>query len=175
MVVYKYFTFLSFVCILSLQAYVVWSIMYLQFLAIDSWTLGRAFDLWKPNYTKIRHVLRGPCGQSSKLLLIMNNLWCLYRPVHKLLSRAGKMNWFRDGVQRAVAFSQYPQYSCSTTGSSLNALYRHYVSRTSPSNIIWSTIDRWPTHRGLVQVSLVLLWFFLTLFESSKYDAIKML
>lgn len=57
----------------------------------------------------------------------------------------------RDGVQRAVAFSQYPQYSCSTTGSSLNALYRHYVSRVSPSNIVWSTIDRWPTHPGLVQ------------------------
>jgi protoporphyrin/coproporphyrin ferrochelatase len=29
-----------------------------------------------------------------------------------------------DGVQRAVAFTQYPQYSCSTTGSSLNELYR---------------------------------------------------
>ena len=29
-----------------------------------------------------------------------------------------------DGVRRAVAFTQYPQYSCSTTGSSLNELYR---------------------------------------------------
>ncbi|PAV20283.1 ferrochelatase [Pyrrhoderma noxium] len=29
-----------------------------------------------------------------------------------------------DGVKRAVAFTQYPQYSCSTTGSSLNELYR---------------------------------------------------
>ena len=28
----------------------------------------------------------------------------------------------RDGVTRAVAFTQYPQYSCSTTGSSLNQL-----------------------------------------------------
>jgi len=61
--------------------------------------------------------------------------------------------WYRDGVQRAVAFSQYPQYSCSTTGSSLNALYRHCVNRASPSNIVWSTIDRWPTHPGLVQVN----------------------
>lgn len=30
----------------------------------------------------------------------------------------------RDGVTRAVAFTQYPQYSCSTTGSSLNELMR---------------------------------------------------
>src|SRR5262249_11207060 len=29
-----------------------------------------------------------------------------------------------DGVQHAVAFSQYPQFSCSTTGSSLNELWR---------------------------------------------------
>ena len=29
-----------------------------------------------------------------------------------------------DGVEHAIAFSQYPQYSCSTTGSSLNAIYR---------------------------------------------------
>lgn len=58
----------------------------------------------------------------------------------------------RDGVQRAVAFSQYPQYSCSTTGSSLSALYQHYVNYATPSNVVWSTIDRWPTHPGLVQV-----------------------
>ncbi|KAI5454839.1 ferrochelatase hem15 [Naganishia albida] len=30
----------------------------------------------------------------------------------------------RDGVTRAIAFTQYPQYSCSTTGSSLNELMR---------------------------------------------------
>ena len=29
-----------------------------------------------------------------------------------------------DGVTRAVAFTQYPQFSCSTTGSSLNELWR---------------------------------------------------
>src|ERR687889_1413930 len=28
-----------------------------------------------------------------------------------------------DGVQRAIAFTQYPQFSCSTTGSSLNELW----------------------------------------------------
>ncbi|XP_022830699.1 ferrochelatase, mitochondrial-like [Spodoptera litura] len=31
-----------------------------------------------------------------------------------------------DGVERAVIFSQYPQYSCATTGSSLNAIADFY-------------------------------------------------
>jgi ferrochelatase len=56
-----------------------------------------------------------------------------------------------DGVQRAVAFTQYPQYSCSTTGSSLNEMYRKLVADTD-SSIRWSVIDRWPTHPGLIDV-----------------------
>lgn len=56
----------------------------------------------------------------------------------------------RDGLERAVAFSQYPHYSCSTTGSSLNALWRHYRDRDWPSHMAWSVIDRWPTHPALV-------------------------
>ncbi|XP_046575841.1 LOW QUALITY PROTEIN: ferrochelatase, mitochondrial-like [Haliotis rubra] len=63
-----------------------------------------------------------------------------------------------DGIERAVAFTQYPQYSCSTTGSSLNAIYRHYMTRRSPSNLVWSVIDRWPTHKGLVKVCLLMLF-----------------
>ena len=57
---------------------------------------------------------------------------------------------------RAVAFSQYPQYSCSTTGSSLNELWK-WRSRlegkaTDQSGTIqWSVIDRWPVHPGLVE------------------------
>lgn len=67
---------------------------------------------------------------------------------------------FSDGIERGVAFTQYPQYSCSTTGSSINAFYRHYAKRGQPSNILWSCIDRWPTHPGLVQVTKFneLLW-----------------
>lgn len=61
----------------------------------------------------------------------------------------------KDGVTRAVAFTQYPQYSCSTTGSSLNELYREIQRRRdaqSPAGqITWSVIDRWPTHPGLVR------------------------
>ncbi|CAE6416692.1 unnamed protein product [Rhizoctonia solani] len=59
----------------------------------------------------------------------------------------------RDGVKRAVAFTQYPQYSCSTTGSSLNELYRRSMSADSAfaSQVEWSVIDRWATHPGLIQ------------------------
>lgn len=67
---------------------------------------------------------------------------------------------------RAVAFTQYPQYSCSTTGSSLNELWkwrqRLEGKRTDGDDITrrpngadgtinWSVIDRWPVHKGLVE------------------------
>uniref|UniRef100_A0A3Q2QTD0 Ferrochelatase n=1 Tax=Fundulus heteroclitus TaxID=8078 RepID=A0A3Q2QTD0_FUNHE len=57
----------------------------------------------------------------------------------------------KDGVERAVAFTQYPQYSCSTTGSSLNAIYRYYRNRGDRPKMRWSVIDRWPTHPLLVE------------------------
>ncbi|KAK4685739.1 protoporphyrin/coproporphyrin ferrochelatase, partial [Tremellales sp. Uapishka_1] len=58
----------------------------------------------------------------------------------------------KDGVKRAVAFSQYPQYSCSTTGSSLNELYRisNVEKGQGIEGVEWSVLDRWPTHPGLV-------------------------
>ena len=58
----------------------------------------------------------------------------------------------RDGVKRAVAFTQYPQYSCSTTGSSLNELYRRSRAGVFGEGIEWSVIDRWGTHPGFVEV-----------------------
>lgn len=72
---------------------------------------------------------------------------------------------FEDGFGkgnggRAVAFTQYPQYSCSTTGSSLNELWKWRQRLESPTrnenspqegSIQWSVIDRWPTHPGLVK------------------------
>ena len=55
-----------------------------------------------------------------------------------------------DGVERAVAFSQYPQFSCSTTGSSLNELWRA-LDRTGLRDAFdWSVIDRWPVHPGFI-------------------------
>lgn len=54
---------------------------------------------------------------------------------------------------RAVAFTQYPQYSCSTTGSSLNELWkwRNRLEKDSKGAIEWSVIDRWPAHAGFVE------------------------
>ena len=34
-----------------------------------------------------------------------------------------------DGVERAVLFPQFPQYSCPTTGSNINNVYRHFSKR----------------------------------------------
>lgn len=73
---------------------------------------------------------------------------------------------FRDGVERAVAFSQFPQYSCTSSGSSFNAIAAHYnkyecgglanIDQIAPPryqvgglpirpSAIWSFLDRWPT------------------------------
>ncbi|KAG8715866.1 ferrochelatase hem15 [Ceratobasidium sp. 395] len=62
----------------------------------------------------------------------------------------------KDNIKRAVAFTQYPQYSCSTTGSSLNELFRRststsgFPSPSKPDQIQWSVIDRWATHPGFI-------------------------
>jgi ferrochelatase len=57
----------------------------------------------------------------------------------------------QDGVRRAIGFTQYPQYSCATTGSSLNELSRRLKELDPERSIEWSLIDRWPTHPGLVK------------------------
>jgi ferrochelatase len=51
-----------------------------------------------------------------------------------------------DGITRAVAFTQYPQFSCATTGSSLNELWRAARRVGLQDAFTWSVIDRWPTH-----------------------------
>ena len=56
-----------------------------------------------------------------------------------------------DGVTRAIAFTQYPHFSCATTGSSLNDLWRA-ADRTGTADAFkWSVIDRWPLHDGFVE------------------------
>lgn len=55
-----------------------------------------------------------------------------------------------DGITRAVAFTQYPQWSCTTSGSSFNELWRA-LDRTGLRDAFeWSLIDRWGTHDGFV-------------------------
>ena len=51
-----------------------------------------------------------------------------------------------DGVQRAVAFSQYPMHSCTTTGSSLTHLWERLEAQSLSSAFKWSVIDRWHDH-----------------------------
>ncbi|KAJ3164248.1 hypothetical protein HDU88_005560 [Geranomyces variabilis] len=58
----------------------------------------------------------------------------------------------KDGITRAVALTLYPQYSCSTTGSSLNELWRNLKEMDPQEKIQWSVVDRFPTHPGLVEV-----------------------
>lgn len=55
-----------------------------------------------------------------------------------------------DGVERAVAFTQYPHFSCATTGSSLNELWRAAHRIGLQDAFEWSVIDRWPTHAGFM-------------------------
>ncbi|KAH0512916.1 Ferrochelatase, mitochondrial [Microtus ochrogaster] len=73
-----------------------------------------------------------------------------FRYVHPLTEEAIE-EMERDGLERAIAFTQYPQFSCSTTGSSLNAIYRYYNEMGRKPTMKWSTIDRWPTHPLLIQ------------------------
>ena len=56
-----------------------------------------------------------------------------------------------DGIERAVAFTQYPQFSCSTTGSSLNELWRAAGRTGLRSAFEWSIVDRWPVHPGFIE------------------------
>jgi protoporphyrin/coproporphyrin ferrochelatase len=56
----------------------------------------------------------------------------------------------RDGITRAVAFTQYPQWSCTTTGSSLNELHRALARTGLQDRFDWSVIDRWHLNDGFI-------------------------
>ena len=55
-----------------------------------------------------------------------------------------------DGVKRAIAFSQYPHWSCTTSGSSMNHLWRELKRLDMGDEFEWSLIDRWPLHDGFL-------------------------
>lgn len=55
-----------------------------------------------------------------------------------------------DGVTRAIAFTQYPQWSCSTTGASMNEMWREAVRLNLRDAFSWSLIDRWHTHDAFI-------------------------
>lgn len=81
----------------------------------------------------------------------------------------------RDGVRRVVVFSQYPQYSCSTTGSSLNRLARYYLDRTADSQVKYSFVDRWSTNPGLVEAFRQLIRAELEKFPADERDKVVLL
>ncbi len=101
--------------------------------------LARKMDLLSPG-----------TGILSELILAPHKSYVAFRYAAPLTGEALK-EIKDDGVERAVAFTLYPQYSCSTTGSSLNELHR-VAKEMDPSNTIkWSVIDRWATHPGLIE------------------------
>lgn len=85
---------------------------------------------------------------------------------------------------RAVAFTQYPQYSCSTTGSSLNELWKwrnrlegkRATGEKDPEGAIqWSVIDRWPAHPGLVEAFAQNIEATLKTYPEEKRDSVVLL
>jgi protoporphyrin/coproporphyrin ferrochelatase len=80
-----------------------------------------------------------------------------------------------DGIQRVIAFTQYPQFSCSTTGSSLNELWRA-ASRTGLRDAFeWSIIDRWPVHPGFIEAMADTVREGLEQFDPSQRDQVLIL
>ncbi len=80
-----------------------------------------------------------------------------------------------DGVERAVAFTQYPQYSCSTTGSSLNELWRAMARTGTTGRHAWSVIDRWPTHPGFLDAMAETVEDGLRAFPAAERDDVLLL
>ena len=79
-----------------------------------------------------------------------HKFYVAFRYVHPFSEDAVKQMQ-ADGVKRAVAFTQYPQFSCSTTGSSLNELWRAVKREGLQEAFEWSVIDRWPTHPKFIE------------------------
>lgn len=73
-----------------------------------------------------------------------------FRYAHPLTEQAVD-EMVADGVTRAVAFSEYPHWSCTTTGSSMNHLNRTLEAKGLSDQIKWSVVDRWPLAPGFIQ------------------------
>ena len=80
-----------------------------------------------------------------------------------------------DGVTRAVAFTQYPQFSCSTTGSSLNELWRAARRAGLQDHFTWSVIDRWPSHPGFIDAMTATVHQGLQAFDEAVRDDVVLL
>lgn len=93
---------------------------------------------------KVCQILDETCPETAP-----HKPYVAFRYANPLISVAMEQ-MLQDGVKRAIAFSQYPQFSYSTTGSSINELWRQIKKQDPNRDITWSIIDRWPTQEGLV-------------------------
>jgi len=73
-----------------------------------------------------------------------------------------------DGVRRAVAFSQYPQFSCTTSGSSYNHLWRELKRLGLEDAFEWSVLDRWYRHPLFIEAVVNRIRLGLQKFETTK-------
>lgn len=77
-----------------------------------------------------------------------------------------------DGIKIAIAFTQYPQYSCTTTGSSINELYRQIMSNKMQNEFNWSIIDRWGSNSLLCKAFAKLIKDELKNWQPDKRDKV---
>ena len=80
-----------------------------------------------------------------------------------------------DGMTRAVAFSQYPQFSCTTTGSSLNHLWRELARLGLERQFQWSIIDRWHSHPLFIDAVVQRIKMGLEKFPADERDKVHIL
>ena len=82
---------------------------------------------------------RGEKGQDTRILDQSTNLPFVFPAPHKFyigfryvhpLTEESIEEMEKDGIERAVAFTQYPQYSCSTTGN-ITYHYPQYICSTT--------------------------------------------
>lgn len=60
-------------------------------------------------------------------------------------------NVIKSGIKKLIIFSQYPQYSCTTIGSSLNQLRRTLQEKKLDNHFDISIIDTWGTHPSYIK------------------------
>ncbi|MDW8394635.1 MAG: ferrochelatase [Anaerolineae bacterium] len=80
-----------------------------------------------------------------------------------------------DGVKRAVALTLYPQYSCATTGSSLNELWRAAHALGLEHAFQWSVVDRWFKHPGFIEAMAQTIHQGLATFDPAVRDKVVLL
>lgn len=88
------------------------------------------------------------------------------------LTEAALKEMESDGVTRAIAFSQYPQWSCTTAGSSMNHLWRELKRLNMGSTFQWSLIDRWGNHPGFIAAMAKRVSMGLELFDKADRDKV---